>query len=300
MIHNDHLNPFDLNRVVTELQEARDVFGLDSVQFVMWDMTVLNADHAKNVIKPLMDEYGLTVNEFWCGFGKPHVYGDMYASSTLGLVPAAYRQQRMYDYFKGIEYAKILGTDLICTELGHTPINPLDEGYVGLVCTLKQIAEELEKHDAYLLEETARTPATILARLVEDVGSDRIGFNLDPANLTSSGNEATYAVDCLGPMIKAVHLKDSIHPVYPSRRGGAMFPLGSGDVNWPVIIQKLKDLDYAGALTLEYARPTTHGMYVSAAAHLNRLQPPISPEGRVEEMKASFEFINKVLDDVYK
>lgn len=295
MVNNDSAIRFDPARVDAELKEAREVFGLDCVQLVIWDMDVLNVDHARKVTKPLLDKYGLCLTELWCGFGKPVVYG-AYSASSLGLVPSAYRHQRMLDYFRAIEYAKALGVNTICTEFGHTPIDPLDENYLGLVVALKQLAEELEKQDAYLLEETGQTPPPILARLINDVGSERIGINLDPANLTNLGNEAAYAVDVLGPRIKAMHAKDAVHPVYPNVRGSTMYPLGAGDVDFPVILQKLKELNYENAIALEYARPI---ISEASAQRFQLFQPPVDAETRVSEIKYSIAFLNKLLDEIY-
>jgi len=289
ILNADHTGlSVDPKTLEAELRQAREEFDLDYIQFCMWDMGSLNVEHARKVTIPLLDKYGLKVSEFWCGFGVPAIWGGA-GAQYLGLVPPAFRHQRMQDYFRGMEYALELGVNTMCTEFGHYPDDPNDEKYVGLVVALQQIAIELEKNDLYLLEETAAVPAPQIRRLLNDVGSDRFGVNLDPANITSSGKgEPLYFIDMLGPLIKSMHVKDATHAVYPNF-GGEAVRFGTGSVKFPEIFKKLKALNYDGFFTLEDQRHMIHPGIVKRNA--------VDADTWAAQMKESVALLSNMLDE---
>jgi len=90
-----------------------------------------------------------------------------------------------------------------------------------------------------------------LLRTFEDVGAENFGVNFDPANLLMYGKANPIdALDILGEYVKDVHAKDGEYPK-SGRQLGEEKPLGEGRVNFPVFLSKLKELNYAGSLTIE-------------------------------------------------
>ncbi|MBN1936616.1 MAG: sugar phosphate isomerase/epimerase, partial [Anaerolineae bacterium] len=86
---------------------------------------------------------------------------------------------------------------------------------------------------------------------IEDLGGENLGINLDPANLLMYGRaNPVDALDVFGRYVVGVHAKDGEYPTN-GRELGVEKPLGEGRVNFPLLVSKLKSLDYAGALTIE-------------------------------------------------
>ncbi len=58
------------------------------------------------------------------------------------------------------------------------------------------------------------------------------------------------ALDVVGKWVKGVHAKDGLFPTDPKKLGEEV-PIGQGKANFPVIIKRLRELGYKGALTIE-------------------------------------------------
>jgi sugar phosphate isomerase/epimerase len=75
--------------------------------------------------------------------------------------------------------------------------------------------------------------------------------NFDVANLILYGKaNPADAVDLLGPYVQGMHAKDGLYPTDPKNLGEEV-PIGQGKVDFPRIIQRLKELNYRGAVTIE-------------------------------------------------
>lgn len=99
--------------------------------------------------------------------------------------------------------------------------------------------------------ETGQETPVVLLRVIEELGFDNLGINIDPANLLMYGKANPIdALDVFGQYVKGVHAKDGEYPTN-GKELGVEKPLGEGRVNFPAFIQKLKALNYTGALTIE-------------------------------------------------
>jgi sugar phosphate isomerase/epimerase len=75
-----------------------------------------------------------------------------------------------------------------------------------------------------------------------------LAVNFDPSHFQAIGEDPVEAVHRLAPLIRHVHIKDA-----KGRFPDFSFPpLGEGEVDFPKLIGALRDLGYAGALTIEY------------------------------------------------
>ena len=152
----------------------------------------------------------------------------------------------------GAEYARILGVRDVITHLGFVPTNCRDVNYTGVVSTLKYITAELKKHGQAFLMETGQEPPIVLKRLIEDVGTDNLFINYDPANLMMYGSaNPVDGLDIVGEFVRSVHAKDGSYP----KNGyelGREYPIGKGEVNFPEFIGKLKAMGYEGPISVEY------------------------------------------------
>src|SRR5206468_12917577 len=57
-------------------------------------------------------------------------------------------------------------------------------------------------------------------------------------------------IELLGPYVQGIHAKDGMFPTNPKELGEEV-PIGKGKVDFPRIIERLKQLNYRGAVTIE-------------------------------------------------
>src|SRR3989442_12298658 len=71
------------------------------------------------------------------------------------------------------------------------------------------------------------------------------------ANLFGGGQKtAADGADVLVPYVQGMHAKDGLYPTDPKNLGKEV-PIGQGKEDFPRIIQRLKELNYRGAVTIE-------------------------------------------------
>ena len=120
--------------------------------------------------------------------------------------------------------------------------------------------------------ETGPEQPEVLRAFIEDVGSEGLGVNLDPANLRMvSCVDPVHAVEVLGKYIVHTHAKDGVN-LYPGS-AKAMYgmcnpdgtkrvfaerpaeykevPLGQGQVPWDAYLAALRKAGFNGFLTIE-------------------------------------------------
>jgi sugar phosphate isomerase/epimerase len=224
--------------------------GLSGCQLCGWDESLFTEENAGK-IKTVVGSLGVIISTFWCGWPGPKVWNFYEGQETLGLVPAAYRYARAETIKKGSDFARLLGIDQIATHAGFIPENPNDPNYQGVVAALKDVVARCRQNGQKFLFETGQeTPVTLL-RLIEDLGVNDVGVNLDPANLLLYGKaNPVDALDIIGKYVYDIHAKDGEYPV-DGRSLGKEKALGKGRVDFPRFIGKLKELGYDGPITIE-------------------------------------------------
>ena len=232
-----------------KFQEIREL-GMESCQLVCWDRSLLNHDMAERV-KAVMDRYGITITAFWCGWEGPRDWNFYEGQSTLGLIPEAYRFERMQMLMEGSDFAKELGVTDVATHVGYMPENPCDSKYHDVIACLKSLVKYFKGNGQYFLFETGQETPVTLKRAIQDIGCDNVGINLDPANLIMYGKaNPVDALDVFGEYVRGVHGKDGLYPTN-GRELGPEVPLGQGKVNYPALIEGLKRCGYDGDITIE-------------------------------------------------
>ena len=76
-----------------EFQKLRS-FGMNSCQLVCWDRALLTDETAVMVCE-MMKKHGVEITAFWCGWEGPRWWNFYEGQLTLGLIPEAYRFQRL-------------------------------------------------------------------------------------------------------------------------------------------------------------------------------------------------------------
>lgn len=228
--------------------------GFTNGQLAIWDMSLYCKEKCTE-IKRAMDDFGFTVTAVWCGWSGPVEWSFPNMYSTLGLVPAAWRAQRVCEILQGAKFAHALGVKHIITHLGYLPDNPKDPNRIGVVDAVRYICQQIAPYGQRFLFETGEELPTTIIQLMQEVGLDNMGINYDPANLLINARaNPSDALDLLLPFVHGVHGKDGIYPTGLSPKGKEVM-VGQGMANFPVLIKKLMDGGYSGNITIEREIP---------------------------------------------
>lgn len=224
--------------------------GMVSCQLVCWDRALLTERQAQRV-REAAKRHHVSITAFWCGWEGPKVWDFYDGQETLGLVPEAFRFQRLAMLLEGAWFSSLIGVRDLVTHVGYMPENPHDPRYPGVLACLRQLAEKCAGYGQRFLFETGQeTPVTLL-RAIEDLGMDNVGVNLDPANLIMYGKgNPVDALDVFGKYVMGIHGKDGCYPA-DGHFLGKEVPVGEGKVNYPMLIAGLKEIGYEGDITIE-------------------------------------------------
>jgi len=224
--------------------------GLATCQINCWEPQTLD-DTVVARVRDAQRATGVRVSSHWAGHTGATVWNFLEGPATIGLAPAATRAQRLEELKMGADFAAKIGVPSITTHVGFIPEDPRDPQYGPLVEALRSLATHCASLGLMFCFETGQeTPVTLL-RTIEDIGTDNLGINLDPANLILYGKaNPVDALDVFGTYVRGLHAKDGFYPTN-GRELGRETPLGEGKVDFPVLMHRLKELGYDAPVTIE-------------------------------------------------
>ena len=228
--------------------------GMESCQLVCWDKEIMNQETADKV-NAAAENHKVDITAFWCGWEGPRVWDFYDGQLTLGLVPEAFRFERLKMLQKGITFASMIHVKDVATHVGYMPENPYDPNYAGVLACLKELVKQCKENGQNFLFETGQETPVTLKRAIQDIekelGKGNVGINLDPANLVMYGKaNPVDALEVFGEYVMGIHGKDGRYPT-DGHMLGEEVPLGQGKVNYPAFVAKLKEIGYAGDITIE-------------------------------------------------
>ncbi len=234
-------------------QEAIDhvkSFGFDFGQLCIWNAELFTDENAE-LLKELMEKNDFRFNQLWCGWHEPVIWSAPKCYTTQGLVPDEYRETRLENLRQGALFAYKAGIDTIITHCGYIQEDPTDPTFIAVADGLRKLCEELASRGQRFAFETGQEMPVTLKYMINAIGLDNVGINLDPANLTSGARGNPYdAVDLLHTRIFGVHAKDASKPTLDKL--GRQEPIGAGDVDFRRLIKQLHDYGYEGDLIIEH------------------------------------------------
>ena len=251
--------------------------GFDNCQLISW-VPALWTDENAAILKKMIDETGVTVSAFWCGWEGPCVWNFYEGYTTLGLVPPEYREMRIKNLCDGADFAAKLGVKDVVTHMGFIPENPNDPQFPLFCDAVRKVAEHLKRNGQNLLFETGQeTPVTML-RCFETVGTDNLKVNLDTANVILYGKaNPVDALDVFGKYVAGLHAKDGFYPVN-GRELGTETRIGDGKVDFTALFRKLKELGYDSYVTIERE---------------------IDGEQQTEDIRYAKKYLENIINEVY-
>lgn len=228
---------------------ARDM-GFRCGQLSIWNMALYSKENA-DIILRACEEFNFTITAVWCGWSGPEEwnYPNMY--NSIGLVPSAWRSQRVKEILKGAAFAHMLGVQNIITHIGFMPDNPNDQTHIEIVQAVRYICKQIAKNNQRFLFETGEMIPNTLIRFLVEIGEDNVGVNFDTANMVINARaNSVDALRMLVPYVCGMHAKDAVYPQGTSPNGKEV-KIGDGVANFPVILRILADNDYNGSITIE-------------------------------------------------
>ena len=170
---------------------------------------------------------------------------------TIGLIPRETRAARIAHIKSAADFAVRCDISAVQTHAGFIPENPNDPVYKEAIAALREVVEYCARYRQNFRYETGQETPITLVRAMRDVGLDNQGVNFDLANLILYGKaNPVDAIEVLAPYIQGIHAKDGLWPTNPKSLGEEV-PIGKGKVDFPRIVQRLKEIHYQGAVTIE-------------------------------------------------
>jgi sugar phosphate isomerase/epimerase len=208
-------------------------------------------DGAAEALRRALKRYEIEATSAVGGGPGPEIYDFYRGPQTIGLVPRETRAARIAHYKRVSDFARNVGITAVQGHCGFIPEDPNEPLYAEVVAAIREVAQYCKANGQSFRCETGQETPLTLVRAIRDVGLDNVGVNFDAANLILYGKaNPVDAVATLGPYIQGVHAKDGLYPTDP-RQLGREVPIGEGKVNFPALIEKLKQIGYTNPLTIE-------------------------------------------------
>jgi sugar phosphate isomerase/epimerase len=202
-------------------------------------------------LRQALDKYSIEATSLVVGGPGKEVWDFYQGPVTIGLVPRETRGSRIAHIKNASDFAKQCGISAVQTHCGFIPENPNDPVYNETVAAMREVAAYCKRNGQNFRYETGQETPITLVRAIHDVGLDNQGVNFDLANLILYGKaNPVDALELLAPYVQGIHAKDGLWPTNPKDLGEEV-PIGSGKVDFPRIIARLKELNYRGAVTIE-------------------------------------------------
>jgi sugar phosphate isomerase/epimerase len=202
-------------------------------------------------LRQSLEKYQIEATSLVVGGPGKEVWDFYQGPLTIGLVPKSTRAARIAHIKKASDFAKQCGIPAVQTHCGFIPENPNDPVYHEAVAAMKEVTTYCKRNGQNFRYETGQETPITLVRAMGDVGTDNQGVNFDLANLILYGkSNPVDAIELLGPYVQGIHAKDGMWPTNPKQLGEEV-AIGKGKVDFPRIIERLKQLNYRGAVTIE-------------------------------------------------
>jgi sugar phosphate isomerase/epimerase len=231
------------------------------------------ADEARSAYVLAARMSGLRVASMFVGY-EGQSYRDIASiARTVGLAVKELRERRLAVTLGYLDLARSVGAGSLSTHLGFFPPDPRDPEHRAMVEVVQAVALHCDLYGLPFNLETGQESARDLLRFIHEVDRRIVGVNFDAANFVLyDTDEPLNALDLLGPHVRGVHCKDGLPPTEAGALGKEV-PLGTGQVDWPAILKRLRALDYRRPLVIERERGANVVADILAArTYLERLQ----------------------------
>ena len=228
--------------------------GFKTCQLSSWRPFELTDALAAKVSAQIQSS-GVQPCAFWAGYTGPVYWNFTEGPLTLGLVPPAYRFQRINELKQAADFASKIGARAIITHCGFIPENMSDPEYKATVIAIAAVATYCKQLGIGFWFETGQETPIVLLRVIEEIGTDNLGINLDPANLLMYGKgNPLDALEVFGKYVRNLHVKDGMTPT-DGHKLGKEVQVGTGMVRFPALVKRLREIGFDGEFIIEREIP---------------------------------------------
>ncbi|MBI2425098.1 MAG: sugar phosphate isomerase/epimerase [Candidatus Hydrogenedentes bacterium] len=162
------------------------------------------------------------------------------------------RERGVRATIRAMEIAHELHVDTIVIVPGKVSIEAyFDVAFANARTAFQRLIPEAERLGVTIALENVRNNFLLspveMIHFLDQFGSPYVKACLNTGNLLSHGHPEQW-VQKLGKRIQRVHMKDY---KTGSTVNEGIVPLGTGDVNWPMVMRALHNVGYSGALTAD-------------------------------------------------
>ena len=152
-------------------------------------------------------------------------------------------KEYLLEILKNAKEVGALGVEIPFVDNSSIKNDNEKEEFIDAMQDAFELAKDL---DIKISLETDLSPIAF-KELLEQIGLDFVQANYDIGNSASLGFDPKEELDAYGQRILNVHVKDR-------KLGGTTVPLGTGNADINLVIQKLQEFGYSGGLTMQAAR----------------------------------------------
>jgi len=194
----------------------------------------------RKVMRELILSYGLQISGFCAQLTGPSVPGRGWPGSGFG-DPRGLKE-RIEKTKKCLNLAADFGAPIVTLHPGPIPSDKSTSEYTTILQSCSEIASYGEEAGGIFCIETGQETAAVLRNFIEEIGSEALRINYDPANMLRY--DVVEGVKTLAPLIVHTHAKDR-----DPETGRAT--VGDGIVPWDEYISALRSIGYEGWYALE-------------------------------------------------
>jgi L-ribulose-5-phosphate 3-epimerase len=234
---------------IAELKSFVDRLGVSAVQIACGDPHHAAWDEGDDM-PAAAKSAGFTMTGAMLGFPGEDYTTPQTIERTGGFGDPTTRPERLETFRWGLQRTRDLGLTDLMLHAGFIP----DIGSAErkpFLDTLAKVADLAGQAGVVVAFETGQESAALLRRTLDDLKSEHLKVNFDPANmLLYDKDDPLKAVELLAPDIRSVHVKDANRPNVPGTWGEEV-PLGAGQTDTAAFLKLLKKVGYVGPLCIE-------------------------------------------------
>jgi len=227
-----------LEKLLAEYKKA----GFDGIEIVMREeggwLGLETTEEEAIQLRKAVEDAGLEVHS---------VMGGLLWQYRLSDPDPKVRAKGMMVVERGLERARWLGASALLVVPGVVnEETSYEEAYERSFAAIRALASKAEQEQVSIAVENVWNKFLLspreMVRFIDDVGSEYVGAYFDVGNIVTYGFPEQW-IKSLGSRIRKVHLKDF-------GRQGFTYLL-QGDVNWPKVMDALREVGYDDYLTAE-------------------------------------------------
>jgi hexulose-6-phosphate isomerase len=222
-----------------EFEIAQEI-GYAAIEWIVEKPVETNAlmtDSGKGEIKKVIASTGVRID---------YVCADIFMQQPLVRMTEETKSQNkdyLLEILKNAKEVGAIGVEIPFVDNSSIKNDKEKQEFIDAMQDAFKLAKDL---DIKISLETDLSPIAF-KELLEQIGLDFVQANYDIGNSASLGFDPKEELNAYGQRILNVHVKDR-------KLGGTTVPLGTGNADINLVIQKLQEFGYSGGLTMQAAR----------------------------------------------